>query len=107
MFSHRFEQSKSLSAIDDNNAISDNVYLGGAWNIDKVFPGFTQSKFCGCITQAYYNGVCFQHFDVKLFVLILCKFVLILSKFVATNLKFFFTLKLVQFPTKALSPQRH
>ncbi len=54
---HRFEQSKILKALDDNNAVLDSVHLGGAWNTAKIFPGFTQTKFCGCITQVYYNEV--------------------------------------------------
>eukprot|EP00794_Sanderia_malayensis_P004631 gene4631-5238_t len=53
----RVERSLVLESEDDNNEIKDSVYVGGAWNTDKIFPGFTQIKFCGCLRQVYYNGV--------------------------------------------------
>ena len=58
----RFEESKVLEAQDDNNAIVDSVHLGGAWNTAKIFPGFSQTKFCGCLLQVHYNNVRGRHF---------------------------------------------
>ena len=56
-FCFRFEEKLFLEAADENNGITDNVHLGGAWNTAKIFPGFTQTKFCGCMTHVYFNDV--------------------------------------------------
>ncbi|XP_065062045.1 contactin-associated protein like 5-4-like [Rhopilema esculentum] len=52
-----FEEKLFLEAADENNGIIDNVHLGGAWNTAKIFPGFTQTKFCGCMAHVYFNDV--------------------------------------------------